>query len=67
MQFEYDCDIQLNESGEPDVDYYIAKAHEMRGEAISTAFATFKVWLSNCVDRVRSPDRAHSHAPRRVV
>jgi hypothetical protein len=67
MQLEYDCDIQLNKFGEPDVDYYITKAHEMRGEAIGTAFATVKVWLLKCLDRVWSPDRPHSHAPRRVV
>ena len=67
MQLEYDCDIQLNSFGEPDVDYYIVKAHEMRSEAIIAGFGAFKVWLSNCLNRVWSPDRAHGHAPRRVV
>jgi hypothetical protein len=67
MQREHDFDIRLNSFGEPDVDYYIAKAHKLRSQAIGTGFSAFKVWLLNYLDRVWFPDQAHSHAPRRVV
>jgi len=67
MQQEYNIDIRLNKFGEPDVDYYIAKAHQMRNEAIGMGFGTLKAWLLNVLDRVRSRDQADSHAPRRVV
>ncbi len=67
MQDETDCDVRLNSFGEPDVDYYIVKAHEMRNEAIRTGFGAFTAWVANCLDRVWSPDRAHRHAPRRVA
>ena len=51
MQQEYDFDIRLNKFGEPDVDYYVAKAHKMRSQAIGTGFGVFKAWLKKTLDR----------------
>jgi len=67
MQQKYDFDIRLNKFGEPDVDYYVAKAHKMRSQAIGTGFAVFTAWLKKALDRAWFPDQAHSQPPRRLV
>jgi len=45
--------VRLDANGDPDVDFYLARAHEMRGEAIRDgAKAISKAvrgWLSNLV------------------
>jgi len=67
MKQENKFDIRMNQFGEPDIDYYVAKAHQMRSEAIGSGFAALKVWLIGFLDRSWFPDQAHSEPRRRVV
>ena len=45
MQHENQNGIRLNAAGEPDLDYYIAKAHGMRSQAIATGLRAAKHWV----------------------
>lgn len=67
MQYESEIEIRLNEHGQPDVDYYIARAHKMRSQAIGTGFGVFKAWLVKALDRAWFPDQAHSKPRQRVI
>jgi len=67
MKDENESGIRLNEFGETDVDYYIAKGHQMRSEAIGTGFRAFKTWLIGFLDRSWFPDQAHTEPRQRVV
>jgi hypothetical protein len=67
MEQEKEFTVRLNSHGEPDVDYYIAQAHKMRGEAIASGFRVFRNWLTKALDRAWFPDTAHSEPRRRVV
>lgn len=67
MKYENEFDIRLNEFGEPDVDYYVARAHEMRSEAIGAGFKAFKTWLIGFLDRSWFPGQGHSEPRQRVV
>lgn len=67
MKQENKLDIRMNQLGEPDIDYYVAKAHQMRGEAIGAGFAALKVWLIEFLDRSWFPDQEHSEPRRRVI
>lgn len=67
MKDENESGIRLNEFGETDVDYYIARGHEMRSEAIGTGLKAFKVWLISILDRAWFPPEGQSAPRKRVV
>lgn len=51
MQLNHGCDIRLNESGQADVDYYLARARAMRAAAISAWFQALKTMAHDLVCR----------------
>ena len=67
MQQENEYGVRLNEYGEPDVDYYVARAHTIRSQAIATAFRAFKAWLIKALDRSWFPDQGHRAPAQRVI
>jgi hypothetical protein len=67
MKGENEFGIRLNEFGETDVDYYIAKGHKMRSEAIGAGFKTFKTWLMDAIDRAWFPPQGTSEPRKRIV
>jgi len=67
MKDEKQIAMRLNAHGEPDVDYYIARAHQMRSAAIATGFVAFKTWLVAFLDRSWFPDKDHTEARQRVI
>ena len=67
MKDQNEFEIRLNEFGETDVDYYVAKAHKMRSEAIGTGFKAFKAWLLSVLDRAWFPPQGQSEPPKRVI
>lgn len=52
MQEVNELDIRLDANGNPRIQYYLAKAHRLRAEAIATGFCTFKAWLRLAVGRL---------------
>jgi len=45
MQYENEFGIHLNANGNPDVDYYVEKAHQMRKQAIVDGLQTLARWM----------------------
>ena len=45
MQHENEFEIHLNANGNPDVDYYVEKAYQMRNQAIAAGFRAAKNWM----------------------
>ena len=67
MKDENEFGVRLNEHGVTDVDYYVARAHKERSEAIRRGFKAFRTWLIALLDRSRFPDQAHTEPRQRVV
>jgi hypothetical protein len=57
MKDENACDIQLNQYGKPDIDYYLEKAHKMRSEAIFAGFRAVKTWLTQALGLSRHHEK----------
>lgn len=67
MKDENEFGIRLNAHGVTDVDYYVARAHKARSEAIGRGFKAFKTWLIAHLDRSPLPDQAHTQPHQRAV
>lgn len=67
MKDDNELRIRLNAYNEVDVDFYIARAHEMRSQAFATAFRSFKAWLIERMDRSWFPDKANEAPRRRII
>lgn len=67
MKYENEFGIRLNEHGVTDVDYYVARAHKERSEAIGRGFKAFKAWLLRVVKRTGLPSQEQSERPKQVV
>ena len=67
MQYESEIDVRLNEYGAPDVEYYLARAHKERSQAIAAGFGALKTWLIETLDNAWFPDQQHSKPLQRVV
>ena len=61
MKEEFDCDVRLNAYGEPDVDYYIAKARQMRAELFIGWFSSLKSKLVKRISDLHFGGAAPSH------
>ena len=51
MKDENEFEIRLNKYGEVDIDYYVAKAHQMRDEAILSGLRAVKNGLMKLLQR----------------
>ena len=67
MQHENQNGIRLNAAGEPDLDYYIAKAHGMRSQAIATGLRAAKHWVYRTVENAWSSQEGQKGTRQRVV
>ncbi len=67
MQHENQNGMRLNAAGEPDVDYYIAKAHGMRSQAIATGFRAAKHWVYRTLENAWSSQEGQKGTRQRVV
>jgi hypothetical protein len=60
-----DLDIKLNASGEIDVEYYIAHAHQLREEELGEMYGEAKAWIKSKVaalyERYLCMTCQHSH------
>ena len=62
MKDENKHEIHLNANGAPDVDYYVAKAHELRNEAMLAGLRAIKAWLFK--KHTPAPQKAGTQARR---
>jgi len=67
MKDENEFEIRLNEHGEPDVDFYMARAHRLRSEAVATGFQGLGTWFVEMIDRSWFPNKGQTAPRRRVV
>lgn len=67
MQYENEPGVRLNAYGEPDVEYYLAQAHQMRGQALAAGFRELKACWLRALDRSWFMDQGRSSPPQKVV
>ncbi|MGB5453520.1 MAG: hypothetical protein WBM59_00325 [Sedimenticolaceae bacterium] len=67
MQYENEINVRLNQYGEPDVEYYLANAHQIRSQAIGTWLKAFAQWVTRTLDDAWFPDQQHQKPLQRVV
>ena len=67
MQYENEPGVRLNANGKPDLEYYLAQAHQMRGQALAAGFRELKACWLRALDRSWSMDQGRSSPPQKVI
>lgn len=67
MQQDPKIDIRLDRHGEPDVEYYLAKAQQLRGQTVANGLRRLGGLLLEAFNRPEWVDPARSARPQRVV
>jgi hypothetical protein len=67
MQHENEFEIHLNANGNPDVDYYVEKAHQMRNQAIVDGLQALKRWIHGASKSAWSRPEGDKGAPQQVA
>ena len=67
MQDDNEFEIHLNANGNPDVDYYVEKAYQMRNQAILDGLQALKRWLHGTSKSTLSRPEGQKSAGQRAV
>ena len=67
MQDQNELRIRLDAAGEPDLDYYLGKAHEVRSQAIAAGLRNLKNRMTRAIAQAWSSPEGQKVTRQRVV